>query len=63
MTRCTECEAIEGGVEYVDFDKHGEVISCLAGQSKKPYCTVAICKQCESEDSIICYDEDYGKER
>ena len=44
---CTECNAIEQGVIYIEQD--GEEI--------------AVCACCEMEDTMKNYDEDYGQDR
>lgn len=48
MSVCTDCGAVEQGVEYADDDEDQQM---------------PICACCGMEDSIKHYDEDYGKDR
>ncbi len=48
MTRCTNCEAIEGGTKTIETED-GELV---------------ICRVCEMpEETIVNIDEDYGVDR
>ncbi len=48
MSRCTECQSVECGFHYADDDENEEW---------------AICDECDSENSIVFYDEDHGSDR